>query len=259
MRLLPRSASGYAVVESLISVLLLTTAASAQQSVGVVSGRVIIRDSASTAVSNVEVYTRTPRVWTRTDTSGAFNLGGLSAGKTELYFRRLGFEPKTEKVDLSSGQPLRLEVVMTPVPAELAALVVQESQLRARELMRDFYNRRDEGLGHFITRQEIEQRNPSYMSDMMRMVPGARLVPQQVGGAATLRFARNSIAGRDCPPQYYIDGVMARGFNIDDIPPMDVEGIEIYSGVSQIPAQFKNMFSTAMCGVVVIWSRLPGT
>ena len=259
MRLLPRAAIGRAAVEILISVLLLTTAANAQQSVGVVSGRVVLKDSSGIGVAAVEVYAGAPRVWTRTDTSGSFRLVGLTSGKTELHFRRLGFEPITQKIDLTAGQLLTLDIAMTPVAAELAALVVEEAQVRAREMLRDFYNRREHGIGHFITRQQIEDRNPSYMSDMMRQVPGAQLIRQPVGGQQVLRFARSNLPGRDCPPQYYVDGVMVRGFNIDDMPPMDVEAVEVYSGVSQIPPQFKNAFSTAMCGVVVIWSRLPGT
>jgi len=258
MRLLPRAAIERAAVVPLISVLLLTTAANAQ-SVGVVSGRVSIKDSAATPVGSVEVYAAAQHAWTRTDTTGAFRLAGLAPGKIELHFRRLGFEPKTQKIELVADRPLHLDIIMTPVPAELAALVVEEAQVRAREILRDFYNRKDAGHGHFITRQDIEKRNPSFMSDMMRLIPGTQLVRQPVGSAQTLRFARSSLPGRDCPPQYFIDGVMARGFNIDDIPPMDVEGVEVYSGVSQIPPQFKNSFSTAMCGVVVIWSRLPGT
>lgn len=259
MRLLPRAAFGRAAVEIVISVLLLTTAADAQQSVGVVSGRVVLRDSSAIGVANVEVYAKTPRVWTRTDSTGTFKLAGLAAGRSEIFFRRLGFEPRTERIDLVVGQSLRMDIALTPVPAELAALVVQESEVRAREMLRDFYNRREQGMGHFITRHEIEDRNPSYMSDMMRMVPGVQLNRMAAGGAQIMRFARNSMPGRDCPPQYYVDGVMVRGFNIDDIPPTDVEAVEIYSGVSQIPAQFKNAFGTPMCGVVVIWSRLPGT
>jgi iron complex outermembrane receptor protein len=255
MRLLPRAARGRVAVQSLFSVLLFATSAAAQQSVGAIAGTV--KDSAGTPIVNVEVRA-IGRAWaTRTDTAGAFRLSALPVGDVELRFRRLGFEPETLKTSVSSGGATHLDVVLQPVPQELAALVV-ESEIRARELLWQFYQRKEQGYGHFITREQIEKRHPSYMSDMMRMVPGTVLMPNQIGGSSVLRFAR-AMGGRDCPPQYFIDGVMVRGFNIDDIPPGDVEGIEIYSGVATIPSEFKSRTGTSICGVIAIWSRLPGT
>jgi hypothetical protein len=65
--------------------------------------------------------------------------------------------------------------------------------------------------------------------------------------------------GRDCPPQYWIDGVMVSGFNIDDMMPGDVEGIELYAGPSVVPPQFNNPRSSVNCGLVLIWTRVPGS
>jgi len=238
----------------LIFVLLLSSSAAAQQSVGAVSG--FVRDSGGKPVVSVEVHALRQPFFTRTDTNGAYHLGGLAAGKAQLQFRRLGYEPMTQDVVVSSATQ-SVDVVLDAVPAELAALVT-ESASRAREMLRDFWNRREQGYGHFITRADIENSRPANLSDMMRRIPGMQLIPQPVGNEAVLRFARNA-GGHDCPPQYFVDGVMTRGYNIDDMPPQDVEGIEIYPGVSTVPPQFKSITGTSACGVVVIWSRLPGT
>ena len=254
MRLLSRAVSRHAIGRSLIFVLLLSSTAAAQQSVGAVSGTV--RDSGGTPVMSVEVRAGKLPVWTRTDSAGVYRLGGLAAGKTQLLFRRLGFEPTTKDVVVSANAQT-VDVTMEQLPAEMAALIT-EASTRVREMLRDFWHRREQGYGHFVTRAEIEDRQPMNLSDMMRSIPGMQLVPKLVGGEATLRFARNA-GGHDCPPQYFIDGVMARGFNIDDMPPSDVEGIEIYPGVSTVPPQFKSVTGTSACGVVVIWSRVPGT
>jgi len=239
----------------LIFVLLLSSVVAAQQSVGAISGTV--RDSGGTPVMSVEVRGGAKTaVWTRTDSAGAYHLGGLPAGKTQLVFRRLGFEPVTKDVVVSE-RAQTVDVTMEMLPAEMAALIT-EASTRVREMLRDFWQRREQGNGHFITRADIEDRQPMNLSDMMRSIPGMQLISHRVGTEATLRFARNA-GGHDCPPQYYIDGIMARGFNIDDMPPSDVEGIEIYPGVSTVPPQFKSVTGTSACGVVVIWSRVPGT
>jgi hypothetical protein len=94
---------------------------------------------------------------------------------------------------------------------------------------------------------------------MMRMIPGARLTPIRGTGYSALRFSRAQMGNRDCPPQYWVDGVKAWNLNIDDIVPQDVEGIEVYSGASTVPPQFNTKEGTTICGVVLIWTRIPGT
>jgi hypothetical protein len=43
---------------------------------------------------------------------------------------------------------------------------------------------------------------------------------------------------------------------VDELTPDQVEGIEIYRGSSSVPPQFNT--GTSMCGVIAIWSRVPG-
>src|SRR5262245_25394193 len=140
MRLLSRAALRHTTGRSLIFVLLLSSAVAAQQPVGAISGTV--RDSGGTPVMSVEVRggTKTP-VWTRTDSAGAYHLGGLPAGKTQVVFRRLGFEPVTKDVVVSE-RPQTVDVTMEMLPAEMAALIT-EASTRVREMLRDFWHRRE--------------------------------------------------------------------------------------------------------------------
>lgn len=257
MNMLPRVARSRTTLRTLALVLLAAPPAAAQRPAGAIAGTV--RDSSGAPLVNVTVVVAARAAQTRTDSAGVFRFAALEPGKVEVEFRRLGFEETTRQVSIAAGRSTDVSVVLVAIPQELAAMIIKE-EARAREALRDFYDRREAGFGHFITREQIDKRRPMFLSDMMRMIPGAQLVPSRIGGSAVLRFARaGNMPGRDCPPQYFVDGVMVRGFNIDDIPPMDVEGIEIYAGASVIPAQFKNPLSTAICGVVAIWSRIPGT
>jgi hypothetical protein len=195
----------------------------------------------------------------RSDSIGAFRFASVPIGTCELHFRRLGFEPKSVNADVAVGKTANLIVVLDPSAVEIEGMTVAELA-RRRQILADFYDRSSRGFGHFITREQIEKRNPTNLSDMMRMIPGARLIPNHVGSTANLRFSRALTApGRDCPPQYYVDGVKTWGLNIDDIIPRDVEGIEIYPGPAGLPPQFNTKEGTTICGVVVIWTRIPGT
>src|SRR5581483_6773853 len=105
------------------------------------------------------------------------------------------------------------------------------------------------------TRADIQNRDPLLLSDMMRTVPGTMLTPTNILGRMVLKFSRSP----SCTPNYFIDGLFAPNFNIDDMPVRDVEGIELYAGFAGLPGQFaKQMPGSKVCGTVVIWTRIPG-
>jgi carboxypeptidase family protein/TonB-dependent receptor-like protein len=252
-----RTAAFLAHVRRCVPVLLLPAFASVSaQSVGAISGT--IHDSAGTPIPGVEVVLLQVKGAVRSDSVGVFRFANIPAGKRQLHFRRLGFAPKSLDAEITEGKTLALTVVLEASATEIEGMTVEEVA-RRRQILSDFYDRSSRGFGHFVTRDQIEKRNPMNLSDMMRMIPGARLIPMRNGGQAALRFNRAQMGGRDCPPQYWVDGVKTFGLNIDDIIPQDVEGIEIYEGASSIPPQFNTKEGTTICGVVLIWTRVPGT
>jgi hypothetical protein len=252
-----RTAALRACVRLFVPVLLLPVLASiaSAQSVGAISGT--IRDSAGTPIPGVEVVVLQRRGAVYSDSGGVFRFADVVAGKHELHFRRLGFSPKSLDANIAEGKTLSLAVVLEQNATEIEGMTVEEVA-RKRQILGDFYDRSSRGFGHFVTREQIEKRNPMNLSDMMRMIPGAQLVPIRGTSQAALRFSRAQGA-RDCPPQYWVDGVKAWNLNIDDIIPQDVEGIEVYSGASTVPPQFNTREGTTICGVVLIWTRIPGT
>ena len=253
----PRTAALFSCVRRFVPVLLLSTAAStaSAQSVGAISGT--IKDSAGTPIPGVEVVLLQTKGAVYSDSLGVFRFANIPAGKRALHFRRLGFAPKAVDTQVDEGATVAIVVVLEVSATVIDGMTVEEATHR-RQMLSDFYERSASGFGHFVTREQIEKRNPMNLSDMMRMIPGARLAPVRNGGQATLRFSRAQ-GPRDCPPQYWVDGVKAWNLNIDDIVPQDVEGIEVYSGASTVPPQFNTKEGTTICGVILIWTRIPGT
>lgn len=219
---------------------------------GAVSGTV--KDSSGNVIPDVEVTALKIAKVVRTDTAGEFVITGIPSGATQLSFRRLAYSPVVRSVEVPVDDTTDIDVTLGVVAQQLSAVVVQSDANRIRA-MADFYDRRKQGIGHFITRSDIEARHPMLLSDMMRMIPGAMLIPSGPGRVA-LRFARAGPG--NCPPQFFIDGVQANGFNVDDMPPGDVEGVEIYAGPAGLPPEFNKIRSTVACGAVIIWTRVPG-
>ena len=253
----PRTTALLPCVRRCVPVLLLSTAAwsASAQSVGAISGTV--KDSAGTPIPGVEVVLLQVKGAVYSDSLGVFRFANIPAGKRELHFRRLGFAPKSVPTEIGEGKTVDVAIVLDASATAIEGMTVEEVT-RRRQLLSDFYDRSSRGFGHFVTRDQIEKRNPMNLSDMMRMIPGARLTPVRGGGQATLRFSRAQ-GPRDCPPQYWVDGVKTWNLNIDDIVPQDVEGIEVYSGASTVPPQFNTKEGTTICGVILIWTRVPGT
>lgn len=218
---------------------------------GVVSG--VVKDETGAPIANVEVKAVRTATTVRTDTTGQFTLS-VPAGLADVSFRRLAFEPVVLMMNVVANDTSEVNVTLTIVAQKLTGVIVLADPVR-RRILEAFEVRRRQGIGHFITRAQIEHRSPMLLSDMVRMIPGANLVPGENGRLA-LRFSRVGRAA--CPPQFYLDGIMATGFNIDDMPPGDVEGVELYAGASGLPPEYNKMRSTSICGTVIIWTRIPG-
>ena len=73
-------------------------------------------------------------------------------------------------------------------------------------------------------------------------------------------FMRGGTGTTNCPARFFIDGnsVALQGMSIDElVSPSDVEGIEIYKGMSSVPSEFsgRSINDDSRCGVVAIWTK----
>jgi len=191
---------------------------------------------------------------TQTDHDGGFELSARPPAGFYLYVEALGFQPQLEgTLNLTEGDTIEIDVVLVPSPIPMDPLVV-EAEARPRRLeMSGFFQRKRGGIGTFIEREEIERRDPMFLSDLFRARPGLRVV-YGVGGAALVSRRTSTFANANCMPLIYLDGLpMARGVIDDLVDPSLVEAIEAYSGISQLPAQYSGAESA--CGVVLVWTR----
>jgi hypothetical protein len=226
----------------------------AAQGSSAVSGQV--RDSAGKPVRGALITIPRLNLETRTDTSGAFAFARVPSGQASFLVRRMGFAPQTIDHLISGRSVDSLRFTLTAQPVELAPIVVSERDLRRQFFMAEFHRRRERGNGHFITREEILSRNTSRLSDVVRNVPGIRIM--RVRGGSGVRFVSAATMRLNCAPMIWLDGQRAPGMEIDEITSSDVEGIELYSGPSQTPLRFsQNDQST--CGTILIWTRPPGS
>ena len=200
------------------------------------------------------------------DSTGAFSFTEVRPGPYRLIGSRMGYREVQGSVMLATDSVvdvvLRMDartVVLEPVT------VVTRSRRQVSPILAGFYHRMENGMGHFITRQEIEQRRPTRVSDLLRGVASLRVAAGRAGIGGGQMYSGSS--GELCPVIFFVDGMPVNlpttptgrrtarmDAAVDDyVGPLDVEGIEIYRGESDTPAQFITRW--VGCGTIVIWTR----
>ena len=226
-----------------------TTAQEGAVGTGGINGT--IRDAAGIPVVGAQISVGGTALVAESDERGEFKLAKAAAGETSIRVRRIGYRPDTARVNVLAGQTVPVEIVLDRVAVELVPLVVYGRRNVTRR-MAGFYDRLSRGNGHFMTREQIERRNPHNMTDLFRMIPGARVEPTRFGdGRVRFRGARSA-------PLVWLDGtpLYAGEFNLDTVDPRSFEGIEIYSGPSSVPAEFQgNRTMSSASGTIILWSR----
>lgn len=187
------------------------------------------------------------------DSSGRFQLVNLVPGATSVLVRRLGFTPRRVAILLAEGRADSLHLVLTSIPFELEGIRTEAATFGR---MADFERHRVNGQGIYLDREELEKRRTPSLSEVLRRMPGVRVATDR-SGRTLVRMGRASW-GRDCPPEFWIDGVRAQFLGVDDVPVSDIEALEVYRGPSGLPPEFNARFTNAECGAVIIWTRVPG-
>lgn len=198
------------------------------------------------------------------DEDGTFTFSVPEEGRFSLMAERIGYETVvTPSVRVDRFRSMRVELRMSPEAVPLAPLeVVLHVPRPTSPFHAEFEHRRQRGFGRYIVQEEIEERNPVFVTDILRSVPGVHIGSSGQGRNAIVYTSRVADLRGQCPAQIYVDGFhvnRAGGemFRIDDIvTPSDVFGIEVYRGISTVPPEF--LGPQADCGVVAIWTRRRG-
>jgi hypothetical protein len=184
------------------------------------------------------------------DAAGRFNFDGLPAGEYRVHAEHLAYTSLTDSLSVDLGTNVTVEVRMATNAIPLDPIVVD-----ARSLMlerRGFYMRKDRGLGTFLTRDRIDRVMPLQPSDVLRGVAGIRMERRRGG------FGYAPVGRAGCGFRYFVDGArIGPGFEIDDVPVEWIEALEVYHGISTVPAEFAPVMheQRGTCGLIVIWTK----
>lgn len=226
--------------------------------------------------ATVQVTGAEPRqaVRARTRADGGFTLALKGPGAYRVRVERTGYAPATsQEVEVAAGEAVQVEMRISAQPLTLAPLTVVGRQAPRRISSLEptgFYNRETRGHGRFLKREDMERRRGNRLATILDEVPGVRLYRDRRGNEYVTfdraqsngAFSRAQRGEADlCQPVFFLDGGRVNtgtanrgGVTLNDlVAPEQIEAIEVYASVAQIPVEFNA--SDAACGVVLIWTR----
>ena len=205
-------------------------------------------------------------VVTLTDGDGVFRVPGvpIAWGANEFEVGRFAFNAQIREFWVGNpDETLDFSTPLDPVPIDVGGVVATVSGTSVSTRLRPFYERLERSGGQFVTRSQIDAREPPVLTEALRGISGIRLRPTPIGVEVLFRratsFSFDANVEAEClSPLIFLDGRFFGGGNsyldLDGVAdPEEVEGIELYSGVASVPTEFSRPGS--QCGVIGVWTR----
>jgi TonB-dependent receptor-like protein len=162
---------------------------------------------------------------------------------------------------MTAGETLNVSFVLEPLALETVTVTADANSFYG---MGGFQERKARGTGRYFTHDDIKLMQARQVTDVLRRVPGMQIQFGSAafgGGTQTARAGR-SVGGtnaRPCVMNYYVNGTpfpLPSDASINQyVSSDDLAAVEVYTGSSQIPAEFNSAMYGSRCGVVAIWTR----
>lgn len=283
---LTRSARGAVfVLCASVSLLAAARTVSAQ---GEVSGRVVAGDSSRRPVQGAEASIGKLGRTVMSDSSGRFRLKDLPPGAHTVLLRAIGFKSESSLVAIEFDEVVSWNVSLTRSTGTVLPGRVVTAGAPAPAKLVEFMERREAGVGNFITREQLAKAEGGLRQtgDVISQVPGVRIrrggnkiwvASSRTTKSTKCAFCVDTIdttitsalsaadfaagARPACYMDVYIDGIMVYDsrhpelglFDVNTVSPENIAGIEIYSSALQVPMKYAR--TGAGCGVLLIWTR----
>jgi hypothetical protein len=201
-----------------------------------------------------------------TDVAGAFRIDHIPAGTRTIEVRSVGLLPMSVTMDFATNAARDTTLSVSRQAQPLKPVAVKGSAILPSWMERSgFETRRLQGMGAFVTEQDIARHG---FSDLISVLQGVRGVNVEWGGTGKtggiafplpyLLGISSPQASLRCRPNFFLDGAPFPRSDFKGlssiVQPGQIKGIEVYSSPGTIPAQY-DLTSSTGCGSIVIWTR----
>ena len=180
---------------------------------------------------------------TLTDQQGAFTLQAPAPGEYRLRASRSGYTFRlTDPLTVEGGETERVFLSLALRPFVLDSLVVAgERRPGARSTGQAKFLERSQSGGAFLDASRMAGTASGSLADVVLSVEGF-----QRGEAGVLRSDR----GEGCL-MLFLNDFAVQGLSLDEIPPGQVMGMEVYRESSLVPGELRGQ--SGRCAAVNVW------
>ena len=242
---------------------------------GTITG--VVTDQSSRPIQRAVVQVLPTQKEVLTSSSGDFRFTGREPGLHVVIVSALGYRRHMMQVELSPTAGWRGRITLALTVHELPEVVATVNSWKPAEYAGTsrydgFFMRKRLGFGTFVSRDDIERLAPIHFTQILQRIPGFRVNYTPPGTTQPPTSVKITRCNTDNPPKVaiYIDGrrtrasinelALGRGTLrtqedfanlLDSIHPRDIEMMEVYAGIAQIPADFDR----DVCAVIAVWTR----
>ena len=210
----------------------------------------VVSDPQGKPKSDVRVIVLGTGQQVTTNDAGAFRFDSLPVGSWTVEARAIGTTPVRATVQLAPDSLTRSSLIFAAWKPTLDRVVVYGKPPMEQRFMDDFLERRDRGLGTFLTQAEIAERNIQQLSHLLYTIPSVRVRQNPRAGRSPMIEGPGG-----CKAEVFVNGARVADGDTDVdalVRPYDILAIEVHDQVNGVPAQFG---ATNQCLVVGIWTR----
>jgi hypothetical protein len=208
-----------------------------------------------------------------TDSAGRYRLEA-PAGNRVALFRLVGYRPLRLRLQLVKGDSTTANVDLVRESAQqLDPIETRAAPAAPRGIgIEAFEERRRLGFGKFIDSSELRRSGNRRLSDILRGVPGLRMMYYLEDPSKPWIFEWRAVAGRKQSPggepcwmsvvfdgsPIYRSGSLSRppDFHRDFYEVSGLQAVEVYRSPAEVPQEYGG--ASEQCGLILLWSRRPG-
>jgi len=201
------------------------------------------------------------------DSLGIARLTTNFEDSARVAVRRLGYAPFTGTLARNAAGEFVLQLERVRRELEAVRTVASRNTPLARSGFYDRMQRVQDGAitGTFITPEELERRNPSFLSQILQGVTSVRIRKTPDGSAFAM--------GRgDCPMEVLVDGMRVNGLqrfvqtqgnrsrgvgglHLDQLAHgREIAAIEVYGSSANAPSELIPLTGNGSCGIIAVWT-----
>jgi hypothetical protein len=248
----------------------------------------VVKSLDGAPISDADVILVGPRLSGSTNARGEFRIANVPAGSHTVQIRKIGFSFRDRVIDFPAGAGVEHTLQMSNITT-LDSVKVTTRPYRDPN-MDEFEERRKIGRGHFVTRAELLKAEGLTTGHFLQQVPNVvvhsggggeyvlgrgarcsatppRVLPRTAPGVmceiyyVPTEAEHNQGVPIACFARVFLDnalmnvGTPTPPFNLRDVPPTQIEAMELYARSAEVPPKYANLNSG--CGVLVIHTRRP--